>query len=89
MLSSPVGSSVTARFAYGCTARCSVRKFVHVIVAFRLSKLCACFLDDKQFGWELSDIDFRIRRVHGKVLSEKACPSHCCFSVAITVCMFF
>ena len=88
MISSPVGSSVTARFAYGCTARCSVRKLVHVIVAFRLSKLCACFLDDKQSGWELRDIEFRIR-VHGKVLSEKACPSHCCFSVAITVRIFF
>ena len=65
-----------------------MRKFVHVIVAFRLSKLCACFLDDKQSGWELSDIEFRIR-VRGKVLSEKACPSHCCFLVTITGACFF
>ena len=36
---------------------CSVRKLVRVIVAFRLSYLCACLLDDKQSGWELSAID--------------------------------
>jgi len=34
-----------------------VKKLVQVIVAFRLSKLCACFLNDKQSGWELSAID--------------------------------
>ena len=39
-------------------------------------------------GSSVPSIEFRIR-VHGKVLSEKACPSHCCFSVTITVCMFF
>ena len=66
---------------------CSVRKLVRVIVAFRLSYLCACLLDDKQSGWDLRDIEFRMR-VHGKVLSEKVCTRHCCFPVVKAVCVF-
>ena len=60
-------------------------KLIRIIMFFRL---CAYFLDDMQFGWEVGNSEIRIR-VHGKVLNEKICPSYCCFPVVIIVRMFF